>query len=83
MRQYRRSHGGTASLPMFCSGGAPTSASARTNAKLVAVNVLLDLLQPPDGMTAVEFDDGRRVFAPAGSDPEAVRQHVLNQEAAR
>jgi hypothetical protein len=45
--------------------------------------VLHDLLQPPDGMTAVELEDGRRVFAPIGSDPEAVRQHVLNREAAR
>jgi hypothetical protein len=45
--------------------------------------VLHDLLQPPDGMTAVELEDGRCVFAPIGSDPEAVRQHVLNREAAR
>lgn len=45
--------------------------------------VLHDLLQPPDGMTAVELGDGRRVFAPLGSDPAAVRQHVLNREAAR
>ena len=45
--------------------------------------VLHNLLQPPDGMTAVELEDGRRVFAPIGSDPEAVRQHVLNREAAR
>jgi len=45
--------------------------------------VLHNLLQAPDGMTAVELDDGRRVFAPLGSDPEAVPQHVLNREAAR
>ena len=45
--------------------------------------ILQDLLQPPDGMAAVELNDGRRVFAPIGSDPEAVRQHVLEQEAAR
>lgn len=45
--------------------------------------VLHDLLQPPDGMTAVELADGRRVFAPAGSDPDAVRRHVLEQEAAQ
>lgn len=36
--------------------------------------VLHDLLQPPDGMTAVELSDGRRVFAPVDSDPEAVRR---------
>jgi transposase-like protein len=45
--------------------------------------VLHDLLQPPDGMTAVELSDGRRVFAPVGSDPEAVRRHVSDREAAR
>jgi hypothetical protein len=45
--------------------------------------MLHDLIPPPDGMTAVDLDDGRRVFAPAGSDPNAVRRHVLEQEAAR
>lgn len=45
--------------------------------------VLHDLLQAPDGMTPVQLSDGRRVFAHEGSDPEAVRQHVLDQEAAR
>lgn len=45
--------------------------------------VLHDLLQSPDGMTAVELSDGRRVFASAGSDPDAVRRHVLDREAAR
>jgi transposase-like protein len=64
----------------------------RARAKLVAVKatgaqsgtlVLNDLLQPPDGMTAVELDDGRRVFAPMGSDPDAVRRHVIEHETAR
>ncbi len=45
--------------------------------------VLHDLLQPPHGMTAVELGDGRRVFAPIGSDPETVRRHVSDREAAR
>jgi Transposase len=57
-------------------------ADAQTGASSVAF-VLHDLLQPPDGMTAVELADGRRVFAPAGSDPDAVRRHVFEQEAAR
>jgi transposase-like protein len=61
-------------------------------AKLVAVTVtgahpgtlvLNDLLRPPDGMTVVQLDDGRRVFAPLGSDPDAVRRHVNEQEIAR
>jgi transposase-like protein len=64
----------------------------RSRAKLVAVKVtgtqsgtlvLNDLLQPPDGMTVVQLDDGRRVFAPMGSDPDAVRRHVNEQEIAR
>ncbi|MET3973469.1 transposase [Bradyrhizobium sp. S3.5.5] len=66
--------------------------SKRVPAQLAAVRVagaqsatlvLNDLLQPPDGMTVVELDDGRRVFAPIGSDPDAVRRHVIEQETAR
>jgi Transposase len=45
--------------------------------------VLHDLLRPADGMTAVELGDGRRVFAPEGSDPETVRRHVADRETAR
>lgn len=41
-----------------------------------AMALLRDLVRPPDGMTAVDLRDGRRVFAPAGSDPDAVRAHV-------
>lgn len=46
-----------------------------------SIAVLHDLLQPPDGMIVVELSDGRRVFAPEGSDPDAVRAHVAAQEA--
>lgn len=42
--------------------------------------VLHDLLQPPNGMMAVELKDGRRVFAPEGSDPGAVRRHAAELE---
>ena len=45
--------------------------------------VLHDLLHPPDGMMPVQLPDGRRAFAPAGGDPEAVRQNVLEREATR
>ena len=45
--------------------------------------VLHDLLPIPNGMAAVDLPDGRRVFAPAGADPEAVRSHVAEREAAR
>lgn len=66
--------------------------SKRVPAKLAAVRVagaqsatlvLNDLLQPPDGMTVVELDDGRRVFAPIGSDPDAVRRQITERETAR
>ena len=43
--------------------------------------VLHDLLPVPDGFIAVELPDGRRVFAPAGSDLEAVQRHVAEREA--
>ena len=45
--------------------------------------VLHDLIPPPDGMSVVELTDGRRVFAPIGSDPQAVAEQVAKQEAAR
>jgi Transposase len=45
--------------------------------------VLHDLLRSPDGMTAVELPDGRRVFAPEGSDPNVVRRHVAEREMTR
>lgn len=44
--------------------------------------LLQDLLPIPDGMVAVDLSDGRRVFAPIGSDPEAVRRYVAEKEAA-
>ena len=44
--------------------------------------LLPDLLPVPDGMAAIDLPDGRRVFAPLGADPEAVRRHVAAQEAA-
>jgi hypothetical protein len=43
--------------------------------------VLQNLLAAPDGMTAVDLGDGRRVFAPIGVDPAAVRLHVAEREA--
>jgi transposase-like protein len=61
----------TVALPGAGIGGSSTPA------------VLHDLLQAPDGMTPVQLSDGRRVFAPEGNDPDAVRQHVLDREAAR
>ena len=42
--------------------------------------VLQDILPIPPGAVAVELADGRRVFAPPGSDPEAVRQYIAQQE---
>ena len=45
--------------------------------------MLPDLLPVPDGMRTVDLPDGRRVFAPEGADPEAVRRHVADRETAR
>jgi len=42
--------------------------------------VLQEMLPIPPGAIAVELADGRRVFAPAGSDPEAVRRYIAEQE---
>ncbi|MFG1384562.1 IS66 family insertion sequence element accessory protein TnpA [Xanthobacter versatilis] len=47
-----------------------------------AARVLQDLMQRPDGMIAVELADGRRVFAPVGSGPDAVRAPVERGEIA-
>ena len=42
--------------------------------------VLDDLLQAPEGSIAIELGDGRRVFAPADSDPDVVRRYVAERE---
>lgn len=39
--------------------------------------VVQDLLPIPDGMTAVDLSDGRRVVAPEGTDPEAYVGHPV------
>jgi transposase-like protein len=47
-----------------------------------AASVLRDLVQPPEGMMAIDLPDGRRVFATAGSDPNVVRARVESGEIA-
>jgi transposase-like protein len=42
--------------------------------------VLQNVLPIPPDAVAVELADGRCVFAPAGSDPEAVRQYIAERE---
>jgi transposase-like protein len=49
---------------------------------IAAARVLRDLVQPPEGMMAVDLPDGRRVFATAGSDPDVVRARVEGGEIA-
>jgi transposase-like protein len=44
--------------------------------------VLQNLLPAPGGMEVVELADGRKVFAPIGSDPDAVRKHIAERESA-
>jgi transposase-like protein len=43
----------------------------------------LHMLPLPRGMTAIDLPDGRRVFAPEGSDPDVVRRHVAERETTR
>jgi transposase-like protein len=52
----------------------------RGRPKKVAPLVLENLLPMPAGSVSIELADGRRVFAPAGSDPESVRRYIANQE---
>jgi transposase-like protein len=47
-----------------------------------AAQFLQELIQPPEGMMAVDLADGRRVFAPIGSDPDAVRAQAGHGETA-
>ena len=47
-----------------------------------AAQFLQELIQPPDGMMAVDLADGRRVFVPIGSDPDAVRAQAEHGETA-
>lgn len=51
--------------------------------ELPALAALRDLVQPPDGMMAIELEDGRRVFAPAGSNPAAVKRQFAKKETSR
>jgi transposase-like protein len=45
-----------------------------------ALAALRDLVWPPDGMIAVELEDGRRVFAPIGSSPAEVERQLARKE---
>jgi transposase-like protein len=47
-----------------------------------ALTALRDLVKPPDGMMAIELDDGRRVFAPADSSPADVKRQLAGKEKA-
>jgi transposase-like protein len=46
-----------------------------------ATLLLRDLVQRPDGMTAIDLPGGRRVFAPVGIDPDTVRERVISEGA--
>ncbi len=50
---------------------------------LPAAQDLRDLVRPPEGMMAVDLADGRRVFAPVGSDPDAVRAQIESGDEAQ
>jgi transposase-like protein len=54
--------------------------TARGRPKKMAPLILEDLLPMPAGAITVELADGRRVHAPAGSDPDTVRQYIAQKE---
>jgi len=56
-------------------------ADGATN-KVPALAALRDLVRPPNGMTTFELEDGRRVFAPAGSSPAEVKRQFAGKEKA-
>jgi transposase-like protein len=56
-------------------------ADSATN-EVPALAALRDLVRPPDGMAAIELDDGRRVFAPADSSPAEVKRQFAGKEKA-
>jgi transposase-like protein len=45
-----------------------------------ALAALRDLVRPPGGMMAIELENGRRVFAPAGSSPAEVKRQLAGKE---
>lgn len=45
-----------------------------------ALAELRDQVRPPDEMTMIELDDGRRMFAPAGTSPAEVKRQLANKE---
>jgi transposase-like protein len=57
-----------------------TSDGAKAAGEIPASAIPLPI---PEGAVAVDLGNGRRVFAPPGSDPDAVRQYVAEREAAR
>lgn len=57
-----------------------TGDGAKAAGEIPATAIALPI---PEGAVAVDLDDGRRVFAPPGSNPDAVRQFVAEREAAR
>jgi transposase-like protein len=45
-----------------------------------ALAALRDLVRAPDGMTAIELEDGRRVFAPTGISLAEVKRQLAGKE---
>lgn len=57
-----------------------TGDGAKAAGEIPATAIALPI---PEGAVAVDLGDGRRVFAPPGSDPDALRRYVAEREAAR
>lgn len=50
--------------------------------ELPPLAALRGFVQPPDGMVAIQLDDGRRVFAPAGTTAAAAKRQFAGKEKA-
>lgn len=94
MLPWRRSAAVMASLPAWSFAGEygltarkapqPATAALADGAanEAPAFTTLCDLVRPPEGTTAIELKDGRRVFAPAGSSPAEVKRELAGKEKA-
>lgn len=63
-------------------GVAQKKRSRLASVALADDTVATRLLQPPEGMMAVDLPDGRNVFAPVGNDPDTVPARVESGEIA-
>lgn len=81
-----RRHGIATSLLGLTARNAPQLATLAladgATYEVPALAALRDLVRPPNGMATFELEDGRHVFAPAGSSPAEVKRQFAGKEKA-